>query len=145
MTYPNSAPLPMPSRPVAPADPIRAYMSSSHPGVTPDGRHIVIPVGILETLPLPVQQQVVHALAQVHQVPAPWPVYRVQAARWARLCDLTEPSLAEVGVIPEMDLGGEMVYRDQSTGRGLSSEEMQRRVLVSAPDPLAGSSPAIPR
>jgi hypothetical protein len=123
---------------------VRDYLAAAErPGVTPDGRHVVLPVMVLESLPLHLQQQLVHILSSVHQVPAPWPVYRVGAARWARLCDLTEHSLSEAGVFPEMTVDGDVVYREQVSGRALTNEEMQRPVLVSAPDPLIGGSPSV--
>jgi hypothetical protein len=138
MSYTNA---PLNNRPAGPvtAEPVRDYLNSTRPGLTVDQQYLVLPRAVIERLPIPVQQQLVHALAQVHQIAvnAPWPVYRVGAGRWAKLADLDEGGLAEVGVIAELDLEGHLVHRSMRTGQPLSEQDLQQYVVVSAPDQLA--------
>lgn len=139
MTYPTSTPLPPHSGPPTPANPVHDYLTSARrPGVSADGGYVVLPRAVIEQLPLPVQQQLAHAMAQVHQITAsaPWPVYRVQSCRWARLNELDEAGLQEAGVIAELDMSGELVHRNLNTGAVLSASDLEQQVLVSQADPL---------
>jgi hypothetical protein len=139
MTYPTPAQVQPHVGPPASANPVHDYlMSAQRPGVSAEGAYVVLPRPVLEALPLPVQQAITHALAQVHQVTAgaPWPIYRVVPSRWARLAELDERGLAEVGVIPELGAGGELVHRNMTTGTTLSDSDLEQQVLVSQPDPL---------
>jgi hypothetical protein len=138
-THPTSAPLPQHSGPPASARPVHDYLTSARrPGVSADGGYVVLPRAVIEQLPLPVQHQLTHALAQTHQITAaaPWPVYRVQSCRWARLNELDEAGLQEAGVIAELDMSGSLVHRNLSTGNTLSDTDLDQQVLVSLDDPL---------
>jgi len=138
-THPTSAPLPQHSGPPASPRPVHDYLTSARrPGVSADGGYVVLPRGVIEQLPPPLQQQLTHVLHQVHQITAlaPWPIYRVQSCRWARLNELDETGLQEAGIIAELDLDGALVHRNLNTGVTLSDPDLEQQVLVTQNDPL---------
>lgn len=129
----------------ASATPVANYLSQPRPGLTVDGRYLVLPRIILENLPLPVQHQVatmlntIHTLTTTPPVPARWPAgYRVNAVVWRPVGEMVEGELREVGVIAELDTEGELVHRDKS-GKQLTHDELSRQAPVSSPDPLYGA------
>jgi hypothetical protein len=131
----SSDPLHRPGGPPASSTPLRDYLgSAAHPGVT-EG-YAVLPRSLAEGMPLPWQQQMAHLLAEFHQVfgHLSWPVYKVVPSRYERLVDLDEEQLAEVGCIVEIDVDGELVYRER-TGRRIENPE-ETEVLVSCLDPI---------
>jgi hypothetical protein len=85
---------------------------------------------------LPWQQQMAALLAQFHQEHGrlAWPVYRVVPSRYEKLVDLDEEQLAEAGYLVEIDIEGEMVYRERS-GRKVD-DPRGTTVLVSCLDPI---------
>ncbi|AOS65190.1 hypothetical protein [Actinoalloteichus hymeniacidonis] len=131
-------PIPRHSGPPASSSPLRDYLSGAHAhgrtGV--DSAYAVLPRSLVESMPLPWQQQLVHLLAEFHQAHGhlPWPVYRVVPSRSERLIDLDEEQLAEVGCLVEIDAVGELVYRERN-GRRIEDPE-DRTVLVSCLDPV---------
>ncbi|WP_285647071.1 hypothetical protein [Lentzea sp. NBRC 102530] len=121
------------------ARPVHDYLTSARrPGVSADGGYVVLPRAVIEQMPLPVQQQLAHVLHQVHQIAAsaPWPIYRVQSCRWARLNELDEAGLQEAGIIAELDLDGVLVHRNLNSGVTLSDSDLEQQVLVTQDDPL---------
>lgn len=120
--------------PPASGTPVRDYLSTEHPGV-PEG-YVVLPKSLVEAMPLPWQQAMVQILAEFHQSYGhlTWPEYRVVPSRRERLVNLDEDQLAEVGCIVEIDVDGELVYRER-TGRRIENPE-QTEVLVSCLDPI---------
>ncbi|TCP48649.1 hypothetical protein EV191_110210 [Tamaricihabitans halophyticus] len=129
-----SAPLPRPAGPPASSTPLRDYLSVTTIGVS-DG-YAVLPRSLVESMPLPWQQQMAHLLAQFHQTHQhlSWPTYRVVPSRYERLVDLDEDQLAEVGCMVEIDTDGELVYRERG-GRRIDEPE-NTMVLVSCLDPI---------
>jgi hypothetical protein len=85
---------------------------------------------------LPWQQQMAALLAQFHQEHGrlAWPIYRVVPSRYEKLVDLDEEQLAEAGYLVEIDIEGEMVYRERS-GRKVDDPQ-GTTVLVSCLDPI---------
>lgn len=136
MTHPQSV---MPQRRPAVAE----YLRHPQPGLSTDGQYVVLPRVALERLAPAIQQQVVSALALVHAQMArtPWPLYRVVPCTRQRLRDLDEQQLRTVGVMPEVDYLGALVYRDMSTGKLLTDESLDRYVLVPTTDPLTMQQP----
>lgn len=126
--------LPRPSGPPASSTPLADYLVHGWPGV--DAGYVVLPRSLAESMSLPWQQQFVHLLAQFHETHGrlQWPVYRVVPSRYERLVDLDEEQLAEAGYLVEIDVGGEMVYRERS-GRKVEDPE-NTTVLVSCLDPI---------
>lgn len=120
--------------PPASSTPVRDYLSVPHPGV-PDG-YVVLPKSLVEAMPLPWQQAMTQILAEFHQAYAhlDWPEYRVVPSRRERLVNLDEEQLAEVGCLVEIDVDGELVYRERS-GRRIENPE-ETEVLVSCLDPI---------
>jgi hypothetical protein len=121
-------------RPVS-ATPVHDYLAAGpHPGV-PDG-YVVLPKGLVESMPLPWQQAMVQILAEFHQAYGhlDWPEYRVVPSRREKLVNLDEEQLAEVGYLVEIDVDGELVYRER-TGKRIENPE-DTEVLVSCPDPI---------
>ena len=120
-----------------PRNPLRDYLESSRkPGVSQG--YVVLPRSLAEGMPLPWQQQMAHLLNEFHQVYAhlSWPEYRVVPSRRERLVDLDEEQLAEVGCFVEIDVDGELVYRERN-GKRIEDPENQT-VLVSCLDPIPG-------
>jgi hypothetical protein len=105
-----------------PRNPLRDYLESSRkPGVSQG--YVVLPRSLAEGMPLPWQQQMAHLL-------------RVVPSRRERLVDLDEEQLAEVGCFVEIDVDGELVYRERN-GKRIEDPENQT-VLVSCLDPIPG-------
>lgn len=146
MSHPVSDPIPTRPGPPASATPVRDYLASPRPGVSQDGAYVVLPRNVLEQMPLPLQQQAVRVLANVHEITAaaPWPLYRVVAGRGARIGELDETDLATVGITTTLDERGDVVHQDIATGRVLSEQEMDRYVVLTCTDPLTrpAASPA---
>jgi hypothetical protein len=133
-------PIPRPAGPPASSTPLRDYFAQPHPGVT-EG-YAVLPRSLVESMPLPWQQQMTHLLAEFHQAfgHLNWPIYRVQPSRYEKLADLDEDQLAEVGCIVEIDANGELVYRERNGRRITNAEEAT--VLVSCLDPIPATQTA---
>jgi hypothetical protein len=87
-------------------------------------------------MPLPWQQAMVQILAEFHQAfgHLDWPEYRVVPSRREMLVNLDEEQLAEAGYLVEMDLDGDLVYRERN-GRRIENPE-ETEVLVSCLDPI---------
>ncbi|WP_424184473.1 hypothetical protein ACOBQX_21525 [Actinokineospora sp. G85] len=118
-----------------PRKPLREYLESSRkPGVSM--HYAVLPRSLAEGMPIPWQQQMAQLMHEFHQVYAhlDWPEYRVVPSRRERLVDLDEDQLAEVGCFVEIDVDGEMVYRERN-GKRIEDPESQT-VLVSCLDPI---------
>ncbi|MBO0840241.1 MAG: hypothetical protein J2O49_05430 [Sciscionella sp.] len=133
MFTPN--PIPRPAGPPASSTPLGDYLDRGHPGV--DDRYVVLPRSLAEHLPLPWQQQLAGLLAEFHSSLAHlnWPIYKVTPSRHERVVDLDEEQLAEAGLIAEIDVDGELVYRKR-TGERIDDPE-HTTVLVSCLDPIA--------
>ncbi len=131
------APQPLP-RHVGPPNsntPMRDFLNAAaRPGISED--YAVLPRGLAEGMPLPWQHQMAHLLHEFHQVYAHlnWPEYRVVPSRRERLVDLDEDQLAEVGCMVEIDVDGDLVYRERN-GKRIENPESQE-VLVSCLDPI---------
>ncbi|MFB9909088.1 hypothetical protein [Allokutzneria oryzae] len=142
----NNEPIPRPAGPPASSTPLRDYLNGARHGVDPG--YAVLPRSLAESMPLPWQQQMAHLMAEFHQAfgHLRWPVYRVVPSRYERLVDLDEDQLAEVGCFAEIDVTGELVYRER-TGERIEDPE-NKRVLVSCLDPIprqqAGHVPPAP-
>lgn len=105
--------------------------SPRYPSLSADGHYYVLPEAVLRQLPAAVQQQVAVALAEIHRHDQQsWPVYQVVPSRWVRLGDLDETQLRQHDVVVELDLAGEMTYRDRSTGERLTMNDLDRLVLA---------------
>ncbi len=133
-------PIPRPAGPPSSSTPLRDYLGQPHPGVT--SGYAVLPRSLVESMPLPWQQQMTHLLAEFHHAfgHLNWPVYRVQPSRYEKLVDLDEDQLAEVGCIVEIDADGELVYRERN-GRRIEHAE-EATVLVSCLDPIPATQTA---
>ncbi len=120
--------------PPASSAPLHDYFSSARPGA--DASYVVLPRSLIEAMPLPWQQHMHYLLSEFHQAfsHVTWPIYRVQPSRREKLVDLDEEQLAEVGYLVEIDVDGELVYRDRS-GR-LVEQPADTTVLVSCLDPI---------
>ena len=121
-------------RPVS-ATPVHDYLAAGpQPGVPED--YVVLPKGLAESMPLPWQQAMVQIMQEFHQAYGhlDWPEYRVVPSRRERLVNLDEEQLAEAGYLVEIDVDGELVYRERS-GRRIENPE-ETEVLVSCPDPI---------
>ncbi|MGH3492958.1 MAG: hypothetical protein ACRDRL_08505 [Sciscionella sp.] len=132
-------PIPRPSGRPASSTPLGDYFDHrALPGV--DDRYAVLPRSLADAMPLPWQQQMAALMADFHNAfgHVNWPVYRVIPSRRERLVDLDEEQLAEVGLIVEIDVDGELVYRHR-TGKRISEPE-QTTVLVSCLDPIPRQS-----
>lgn len=123
-------------RPPASSTPLHDYLNIPHPGV-PEG-YVVMPRSLVEAMPLPWQQAMVQILAEFHQAYGhlDWPEYRVVPSRKEKLINLDEDQLAEVGYLVEIDVDGELVYRER-TGKRIDNPE-DTEVLVSVLDPIPG-------
>lgn len=135
-------PLPRHAGPPASSTPLADQLSRGGPGVT-EG-YVVLPRGLAEQMPLPWQQQAASVLAQFHHThrQLAWPTYRVLPSREERLVDLDEEQLAEAGYVVEMDVNGELVYRERS-GRKVPDPQ-RKTVLVTCLDPVQPGRPAAP-
>jgi hypothetical protein len=122
-------------RPPASANPVHDYLAAGpQPGVPED--YVVLPKGLVESMPLPWQQAMVQIMQEFHQAYAhlDWPEYRVVPSRREKLVNLDEEQLTEAGYLVEIDVDGELVYRERSGKRIENPEETE--VLVSCPDPI---------
>jgi hypothetical protein len=117
--------------------PLPDYLRVPHPGTTEN--YVVLPKSLVETMPLPWQNALHQVLAEFHQAFAhlEWPEYRVVPSRKEKLVNLDEEQLAEVGYLVEIDVDGELVYRERS-GRRIDNPE-ETEVLVSVLDPIPGA------
>lgn len=109
--------------------PMAEFMQTRHPGVSADGRYLVLPTGALHRLSPAVQAQLVHALGQAYAelAAAPWPdAYTVDAVAWRRIVE-----------VPEIDENGELVHREIPAGQPVPAEATTRRALAPTADPLA--------
>ncbi|MCP2168174.1 hypothetical protein [Goodfellowiella coeruleoviolacea] len=127
-------PIPRPAGPPASTTPVRDYLATARHGV--DQSYVVLPRTLVESMPLPWQQQMTHLLAELHQAYAhlTWPIYRVVPSRYEKLVDLDEDQLAEVGCMVEIDVDGDLVYRERTGARINNAEDTT--VLVSCLDPI---------
>lgn len=118
----------------ASSTPVQDYLRAPHPGTTEN--YVVLPKSLVDTMPLPWQHAVVQILAEFHHAHAhlDWPEYRVVPSRREKLVNLDEEQLAEVGYLVEIDVDGELVYRER-TGRRIDNPE-DTEVLVSVMDPI---------
>jgi hypothetical protein len=116
--------------------PLQDYLRAPHPGTSEN--YVVLPKSLVEAMPLPWQNAMVQILAEFHQAFAhlDWPEYRVIPSRKEKLVNLDEEQLAEVGYLVEIDVDGELVYRER-TGRRIDNPE-DTEVLVSVMDPIPG-------
>jgi hypothetical protein len=135
MTMYSPEPIPAHVGPPASSTPVRDYLGGEpHPGVS--AGYVVLPRQLAESMPLPWQQAMAQILAEFHQTYGHlnWPEYRVVPSRRERLVNLDEDQLAEVGCIVEIDVDGELVYRERN-GRRIDNPE-ETEVLVSCLDPI---------
>ena len=116
--------------------PLPDYLRAPHPGTSEN--YVVLPKSLVETMPLPWQNALWQILTEFHQAYAhlEWPEYRVVPSRKEKLVNLDEEQLAEVGYLVEIDVDGELVYRER-TGRRIDNPE-ETEVLVSVMDPIPG-------
>lgn len=119
---------------------LRDYLASVRTGV--DRGYVVLPRALMDAMPADWQEDMIALLAEYHQAHAhlSWPVYRVTPCRHELITDLDEDQLAEVGALMEIDVDGEIVYRDRD-GHPIDAPDT-KAVLVSCPDPL--TQPATP-
>ncbi len=134
MTMYTPEPIPPHMGRPASSSPVRDYLRTPHPG-TPEN-YVVMPKSLVEAMPLPWQHAMVQILAEFHQAYGHlnWPEYRVVPSRRERLVNLDEEQLAEAGYLVEIDVDGELVYRERS-GRRIDNPE-DTEVLVSVMDPI---------
>jgi hypothetical protein len=120
----------------ASSTPLQDYLRVPHPG-TPEN-YVVLPKSLVEAMPLPWQHAMVQILAEFHQAYGhlDWPEYRVVPSRKEKLVNLDEEQLAEAGHLVEIDVDGELVYRER-TGRRIENPE-ETEVLVAVMDPIPG-------
>ncbi|MGC7099093.1 hypothetical protein ACPZ19_30845 [Amycolatopsis lurida] len=133
---------PMPRRggPPASSTPLADFLDRAPlPGV--DEGYVVLPRSLAEGMSLPWQQQTVELLSQFHGTHRglSWPIYRVTPSRYERLVDLDEEQLAEAGYLVEIDMDGDLVYRERS-GRRVENPE-STTVLVATLDPIVRQRP----
>jgi hypothetical protein len=116
--------------------PLPDYLRAPHPGTSED--YVVLPKSLVQAMPLQWQNAMTQILQEFHQTFAHlnWPEYRVTPSRKEKLVNLDEEQLAEVGYLVEIDVDGELVYRERSGRRIENPEEME--VLVSVMDPIPG-------
>jgi hypothetical protein len=116
--------------------PLPDYLRVPHPGTSEN--YVVLPKSLVEAMPLPWQNALWQILSEFHQAFAhlEWPEYRVVPSRKEKLVNLDEEQLAEVGYLVEIDVDGELVYRER-TGRRIDNPE-ETEVLVSVMDPIPG-------
>ncbi|HEX6354829.1 hypothetical protein [Actinophytocola sp.] len=116
--------------------PLPDYLRAPHPGTS--ANYVVLPKSLVEAMPLPWQNAMAEILTEFHQAFAhlDWPEYRVVPSRREKLVNLDEDQLAEAGYLVEIDVDGELVYRER-TGRRIDNPE-ETEVLVSVLDPIPG-------
>jgi hypothetical protein len=116
--------------------PLPDYLRVPHPGTSEN--YVVLPKSLLGAMPLAWQNALEQVLREFHQTFAhlDWPEYRVVPSRREKLVNLDEEQLAEVGYLVEIDVDGELVYRER-TGRRIDNPE-ETEVLVSVMDPIPG-------
>jgi hypothetical protein len=116
--------------------PLPDYLRAPHPGTTEN--YVVLPKSLVQAMPLQWQNAMTQILHEFHQTFAHlnWPEYRVVPSRKEKLVNLDEEQLAEVGYLVEIDVDGELVYRERNGRRIDNPEEME--VLVSVMDPIPG-------
>jgi hypothetical protein len=116
--------------------PLPDYLRAPHPGTSEN--YVVLPKSLVEAMPLPWQNALWQILTEFHTAFAhlEWPEYRVVPSRKEKLVNLDEEQLAEVGYLVEIDVDGELVYRERS-GRRIDNPE-ETEVLVSVMDPIPG-------
>lgn len=122
-------------RPPASATPLHDYLAAGpHPGVAEE--YVVLPRSLVEEMPLRWQQAMVQIMQEFHQAHGhlDWSEYRVVPSRRERLVNLDEEQLAEAGYLVEIDVDGDVVYRERTGKRIENPEELE--VLVSCPDPI---------
>lgn len=136
MTMYTPEPIPPHMGRPASSTPLRDYLATPHPG-TPDN-YVVMPKSLVEAMPLPWQNAMTQILQEFHQAfgHLDWPEYRVVPSRREKLVDLDEEQLAEAGYLAEIDVDGELVYRERSGRRVENPEDTE--VLVSVLDPIPG-------
>jgi hypothetical protein len=112
------------------------YLRAPHPGTSEN--YVVLPKSLVEAMPLLWQNAMEQILTEFHQAFAhlDWPEYRVIPSRKEKLVNLDEEQLAEAGYLVEIDVDGELVYRER-TGRRIDNPE-DTEVLVSVLDPIPG-------
>lgn len=143
----HATPMPRPPGPPPAAGPVAAYLSQPQPGLSVDGRYLVLPQAVLEGAPLEVQRQFVRALILIHDTSrqAPWPQgYRVTALSWRPIVELDETELAEAGLFVELDVSGNLVHRVAATSQPIDEQDLGQKVPVSALDPLYRTPSAAP-
>lgn len=135
----HSGSIPAHQGPPASADPIGDFVRRSPPGLTSDGRYVVVPVEAMTRLELPAQQALAAGLDRYARSHAhlSWPSYRVTPVARRALTDCSEEQLAEVGVVAEHD-NDELVYRDVRTLARIEHPE-HHDVAVPCSDPVLGS------
>lgn len=145
MTYPTPEPISAPQGRPASTTPIADVFQQSRIGLSADGAYAVLPGPLLESMPLHWKRAFATAMAQLQHDTgqAPWPLYDVNACRYAVLTELSEDKLREVGVTHEVNDDGELVYRWLASGEQIDRPE-QQQVLITIPDPLL-SPPREPR
>jgi hypothetical protein len=118
---------------------VAEYLDSGRPGMSADGRYLVLPRIVLEELSRELQGELVGVMTRIHEVSRalPWPqAYRVEAIRCRSLQGLDETGLREIGVTAELDWNGDLIYRDSATGRLFSTTELDRTISASCTDQL---------
>ncbi|MQA16428.1 MAG: hypothetical protein GEV09_20485 [Pseudonocardiaceae bacterium] len=136
----SSDPIPRPAGPPASATPLQDHLAAQRSGlISDDAGYVVLPRSLVESMPLPWQQQMARLLGELDEVygTLPWPVYRVLPSRTERLVNLDEGQLAEAGYVVEIDATGELVYRERD-GSVVADPE-SHEVLVSCLDPIPRS------
>lgn len=120
----------------ASAEPVQDLIESRPPFLDEGGECAVLPMRVLDMMPLPWKQQFARLLQDFvgQHGNAPWPIYQVRAARWQRVTELGPEQQRSVGIITEVDALGDYVYRYIGGGRIEDPEE--QRVLAPAFDPL---------
>jgi len=116
--------------------PLPDYLRAPHPGTSEN--YVVLPKSLVEAMPLLWQNALWQILSEFHKAyeHLDWPEYRVVPSRREKLVNLDEEQLAEVGYLVEIDVDGELVYRER-TGRRIDNPE-DTEVLVSVMDPIPG-------
>lgn len=116
--------------------PLPDYLRAPHPGTSEN--YVVLPKSLVQAMPLQWQNAMTQILQEFHQTFAHlnWPEYRVVPSRKEKLVNLDEEQLAEVGYLVEIDVDGELVYRERN-GRRIDNPE-EKEVLVSVMDPIPG-------
>jgi hypothetical protein len=114
--------------------PLPDYLRAPHPGTSEN--YVVLPKSLVQAMPMPWQNAMAQILTEFHQTfgHLDWPEYRVVPSRREKLVNLDEEQLAEVGYLVEIDVDGELVYRERS-GRRIDNPE-ETEVLVSVMDPI---------